>query len=226
MERKKYAVILAGGSGVRMGAAVPKQFLEIDGKPILRHTVERFLEYDPKMEILIVLPSAFKSHWHNYCAEHGFLERYTMPTGGLTRFHSVQNALKYVPEGALVAVHDGVRPCLSAEFLAGLFSRMDRCEALVPVVPVEESLREVEGSSSFAVDRSRYVRVQTPQVFRSEILKAAYSQAYNPSFTDDASVVEATGCRITLCEGLRENIKITTPADMLTARMFLEKQGR
>ena len=226
MERKKYAVILAGGSGVRMGAAVPKQFLEIDGKPILRHTVERFLEYDPKMEILIVLPSAFKSHWRNYCAEHGFLVRYTMPTGGLTRFHSVQNALKYVPEGALVAVHDGVRPCLSAEFLAGLFSRMDRCEALVPVVPVEESLREVEGSSSFAVDRSRYVRVQTPQVFRSEILKAAYSQAYNPSFTDDASVVEATGCRITLCEGLRENIKITTPADMLTARIFLEKQGR
>ena len=214
MERKKYAVIMAGGEGSRMGAAVPKQFLELGGKPILRLTVERFLEYDPSIGLVIVLPASGKETWKEYCASTGFLERYSMATGGITRFHSVQNALKYVPDGALVAIHDGVRPFVTKEFLAGMFDAAQRCEAVIPVVPVVDSLREVEFSGeSFQIDRSRIVAVQTPQIFRSEILKSAYKQAYSTSFTDDASVVEAAGFRVTLIEGLRGNFKITTPED-------------
>ena len=214
MERKKYAVIMAGGEGLRMGAAVPKQFLELGGKPILRLTVERFLEYDPKIGLVIVLPASGKEMWKEYCSASGFLERYTMATGGITRFHSVQNALKYVPDGALVAVHDGVRPFVTKEFLGRMFDAAQRCEAAIPVVPVVDSLRERESSGeSFPLDRSKVVAVQTPQVFRSEILKSAYKQAYSTSFTDDASVVEAAGFRVTLCEGLRGNFKITTPED-------------
>ena len=214
MDRKKYAVIMAGGEGLRMGAAVPKQFLELGGKPILRLTIERFLEYDPTIGLVIVLPSSGKEMWKEYCSSTGFLERYSMATGGITRFHSVQNALKYVPDGALVAVHDGVRPFVTKEFLARMFDAAQRCEAVIPVVPAVDSLRECEPSGeSFAIDRSRIVAVQTPQVFRSEILKSAYNQAYSTSFTDDASVVEAAGIRITLCEGLRGNFKITTPED-------------
>ena len=214
MDRKKYAVIMAGGEGSRMGAAVPKQFLELGGKPILRLTVERFLEYDPAMGLIIVLPSSGKEIWKEYCSSTGFLERYTMAAGGITRFHSVQNALKYVPDGAVVAVHDSVRPFVTKEFIARMFEAVERCEAAVPVVPVVDSLRETGPSGeSFPADRSRFVAVQTPQVFRSEILKSAYRQAYSTSFTDDASVVEAAGFKITLCEGLRGNFKITTPED-------------
>ncbi|MBO4572082.1 MAG: 2-C-methyl-D-erythritol 4-phosphate cytidylyltransferase [Bacteroidales bacterium] len=214
MDRKKYAVIMAGGEGLRMGAAVPKQFLELGGKPILRLTVERFLEYDPSIGLVIVLPASGKEMWKEYCASTGFLERYSMATGGITRFHSVQNALKYVPDGALVAVHDGVRPFVTKKFLARMFDAARRCEAVIPVITAIDSLREVEPSgSSFPIDRSKVVAVQTPQVFRSEILKSAYTQAYSTSFTDDASVVEAAGFRITLCEGLRGNFKITTPED-------------
>ena len=206
MERKKTAIILAGGSGVRMGASLPKQFLEAEGKPVLRHTIERFLDYDPGTEIIVVLPSEWKEYWRDYCARSGFLERYTMPSGGITRFHSVQNALRYLPDGVTVAVYDGVRPFLDREFLDTLFRAAERHEAVVPVLPVDESLREVERNRSFAVDRRRFVRVQTPQVFRSEILKEAYSKAYAPTFTDDASVVEAAGYPSTLCEGRRGNV--------------------
>ncbi len=224
MERKKYAVIMAGGEGLRMGAAVPKQFLELGGKPILRLTVERFLEYDPAISLVIVLPASGKEMWKEYCASTGFLERYTMATGGITRFHSVQNALKYVPDGAVVAVHDGVRPFVTTEFLGRMFDAAKRCEAAVPVVPVVDSLRETDPSgSSITIDRSRIVAVQTPQVFRSEILRSAYKQAYSTSFTDDASVVESAGFKITLCEGLRGNFKITTPEDY---KMAMALAGR
>ena len=208
-----------------MGADVPKQFLEIDGKPILRHTVERFLEFDPGIHIVLVLPSSGKQHWKNYCAENNFLERYVACGGGITRFHSVQNALAYVPEGVLVAVHDGVRPLIDSELLQRLFDAAESLPAVVPVLKVEESLREVDpvGGGSSRVDRDRFVTVQTPQVFQSTVLKQAYGRAYSPSFTDDASVVEAAGVRVTLAAGLKRNIKITTPEDLERAAIFLKR---
>lgn len=209
---------MAAGSGSRMGSEVPKQFLEIGGKPILRQTIERFLEYDPTIGVVVVLPASGKEWWKNYCSESGFIERYTMATGGITRFHSVRNALKYVPDGVLVAVHDGVRPFITAKFIAEMFDAAEKCEAVIPVVPSVDSLREMgRGGASCIVDRESIACVQTPQVFRSEILKKAYEQPFSTSFTDDASVVEAFGYRITLREGLRRNFKITTPDDYLLA---------
>lgn len=222
MQRKKYAVILAGGRGVRMGASLPKQFLELKGKPILRHTIERFLEYDGTMEMILVLPSDQKQWWKNYCEESGFLSRYVLISGGVTRFHSVQNALKYVEDGALVAVHDGVRPLINNDLLDRLFTAAASDRAVVPVMGMVESLRFLsdDGSSS-SVDRSRYAAVQTPQVFHSEVLKEAYSQPYSHLFTDDASVVEAAGYSVKLVEGLRFNLKITTPEDLRLASFLL-----
>lgn len=218
MDRKKYVVIMAAGQGSRMGSKVPKQFLEIGGKPILRHTIERFLEYDPTIGVIVVLPAAGKQIWKDYCSESGFLERYTMATGGITRFHSVQNALKYVPDGALVAVHDGVRPFVTKEFIARMFAGAEACEGVIPVLPAVDSLREIgRDGSSWTVDRSCFVTVQTPQIFRSELLKRAYTQPYSTAFTDDASVMEAAGYKIALQEGLKGNFKITSSDDLKLA---------
>ena len=218
---KRYGVIVAGGMGVRMGADRPKQFLEIGGKPILRHTVERFLAFDPGLEIVLVLPAAQKDWWRGYCRESGFLERYTMVSGGITRFHSVQNALKYVGNDGAVAVHDGVRPLVSQPLLERLFKAAESYEAVVPVVPVVESVRQAEGEGSVPVSRDGLVLVQTPQVFDARVLKAAYRQPFSPAFTDDASVVEAAGGSIRLVEGDRFNLKITTPDDLALATELL-----
>ena len=222
---KRHAVIVAGGRGVRLGADMPKQFLEIGGKPILRHTVERFLSFDPSIEIILVLPKDHREYWRAYCRENGFLERYSMVSGGITRFHSVQNALSYVGEG-VVAVHDGVRPLVSADLLRRLFEAAEEHEAVVPAVPVVESVRKVQkdaagAETSAPVDRDGLVLVQTPQVFRADVLKEAYRQPFRPSFTDDASVVEAAGHPVTLVPGERFNIKITTPGDLSLAESLL-----
>lgn len=222
MDRQKYVIVTAGGSGTRMHSDVPKQFLEIGGKPILRRTIERFLEYDPQIRVIVTLPSASKEMWKDYCASTGFIERYTIATGGITRFHSVRNALGYVPDGALVAVHDGVRPFVTKEFLSGIFEAASRCEGVIPVIPAVDSMRETgRDGLSLSVDRSRFVMVQTPQIFRSEMLRKAYSQAYSTSFTDDASVFEAAGFKVSVYDGLRMNIKITTPDDLLIAEAML-----
>jgi len=218
---KRYGVIVAGGMGVRMGADRPKQFLEIGGKPILRHTVERFLAFDPAMEIILVLPAAQKDWWRGYCRESGFLERYTMVSGGITRFHSVQNALKYVGDDGVVAVHDGVRPLISRLLLERLFEAAESHEAVIPVVSVVESVRRTEGDGSVPVSRDGLVLVQTPQVFGARLLKEAYRQPFSPSFTDDASVVETTGENVHLVEGDRFNLKITTPDDLAVAAELL-----
>ena len=201
---KRYAVIVAGGQGVRMGADRPKQFLEIGGKPILRHTVERFLDFDPSMEIILVLPSAGKAWWRDYCRTEGFLERYSMVSGGITRFHSVQNALRFVGDEGIVAVHDGVRPMIGRELLARLFEAAAVSPAVVPAVP-----------------RDGLVLVQTPQLFDAKILKEAYRQPFSPDFTDDASVVEAAGTPVRIIPGERLNIKITTPDDLALAGKLL-----
>lgn len=211
---KRYAVIVAGGQGVRMGADRPKQFLEIAGKPILQHTIERFLAFDPAIEIIVVLPSAQKQWWRDHCRESGFMERYSMVSGGITRFHSVQNALKYVGEEGLVAVHDGVRPLVGKALLERLFEAAAVHPAVIPAVPVVESLRRMEGDFSVPVPRDGMMLVQTPQVFDAQVLKRAYRQPYATSFTDDASVVEAAGTPIRIVAGERANIKITTPDDL------------
>ncbi len=223
---KRYAVIVAGGRGVRMGADRPKQFLEIGGKPILRHTVERFLAFDPGIELILVLPKDQREFWRNYCQEKGFLERYTMVSGGITRFHSVQNAMEYVRTDGVVAVHDGVRPFVGRDLLARLFDAAEEHEAVIPVLPVVESVRKVEKDASGRevsgpVDRSGLVLVQTPQVFRADVLKEAYRQPFRPSFTDDASVVEAAGHPVELVPGERFNIKVTTPDDLVLAEKLL-----
>lgn len=221
---KRYAVIVAGGQGVRMGADRPKQFLEIGGKPILRHTIERFQAFDPKTEIILVLPDAQKDWWRNYCRTTGFLERYTMVSGGITRFHSVQNALKKVPDGAIVSIHDGVRPLVSPELVRQMLARMQEgTRALLPVVKVVDTLRSTEPGIP-APDRSRTVAVQTPQMFLSEDIRAAYGQAYDLSFTDDASVAESKGIPLSFIEGERFNLKITTPEDLVLAEAVLTRK--
>lgn len=218
--RQRYAVIVAGGQGVRMGADRPKQFLELVGKPILRHTIERFLAFDPKVEIILVLPAAQKAWWRDYCRESGFLDRYTMVAGGITRFHSVQNALAYVKEG-VVAVHDGVRPLVSLPLLARLFEAAEKFPGVIPAVPVVESMRRVEGEDSVPVSRDGMVLVQTPQLFDARLLKEAYRQPFMPAFTDDASVFEAAGGHVHIVPGDRVNIKITTPDDLALAADLL-----
>ncbi|MBR5101223.1 MAG: 2-C-methyl-D-erythritol 4-phosphate cytidylyltransferase [Bacteroidales bacterium] len=219
---KRYAVIVAGGQGVRMGADRPKQFLEIGGKPILRHTLERFLAFDPDIEVIVVLPEAQKAWWRDYCRQSGFLQRYSMVSGGITRFHSVQNALKYVGEDGVVAVHDGVRPLVRRALLERTFEAAQQWQAVVPAVPVVESMRKMEGETdSVPVKRDGMLLVQTPQVFDAGVLKNAYRQAFSTAFTDDASVVEASGVPVHIVPGDRINLKITTPEDLQVAAGLL-----
>ena len=170
---KRYAVIVAGGQGVRMGADRPKQFLEIDGKPILRHTIERFLAFDPSVEVIVVLPSAQKEWWRSYCRRSGFLERYSIVSGGITRFHSVQNALRFVGDEGVVAVHDGVRPLVSRDLLERIYAAAAEHPAVIPAVPVVESVRRMEEERSAPVNRDGLMLVQTPQVFEAGLLKKA-----------------------------------------------------
>ena len=217
---ERYVIIVAGGKGLRMGGEVPKQFLPIGGKPILMRTLETFWEADEDLHIILVLPAEQQDYWRELCAEHHFTVPHQVAMGGATRFHSVQNGLALVPDEVegLVGVHDGVRPFVSKEVIRRCYETASEQGAAVPVIPVVETLRQVlpEGDS-LTVDRNIYRLVQTPQTFRVSILKEAYRQPYQTSFTDDASVVEALGHRIVLVEGNRENIKITTPADLVYA---------
>ncbi len=209
-------IIVAGGKGLRMGGDIPKQFLVVDGMPILMHTISRFAEWDGTMEIVVVLPESQQQYWRELCQEYGFDIRHTIATGGKERFHSVKNGLAVVPaECGLVAVHDGVRPYVSHETIARCFDAAGRYGAAVPVTPVVETIRHIEPDGrSITVPRADYRLVQTPQVFRTDLLRRAYEQEFTTAFTDDASVVEAMGIEVTLVEGNRENIKITTPADL------------
>ena len=219
MGRKKYLVLSAGGTGTRMGADIPKQFLELSGKPILRLTLEKFLEAEPDIHILTVLPQAHITLWRQYCLKAGFTCPQRLVKGGFTRFHSVKNALAYVPDGALVAVHDGVRPLISVGKIRELFAAAEDVPALVPAMPVTDTLKYHSGE---ALDRSRIWAVQTPQIFHSEILKEAYTQGYDTLFTDDASVVHKYGIPLSFTEGERYNLKITTPEDLELAKMLVQ----
>ena len=223
MQRKIYGIFVAGGSGSRMGSALPKQFIELEGIPILQRTIERFLEAVPGLKVIVVLPGHYIEQWKTMCLEGGLDCPQIIVPGGITRFHSVRNALDRVPDGAVVMIHDGVRPLLSADMIRSMLDRILRSSsrALVPAVPVVDTLRTRDGSP--APDRSNTVAVQTPQIFLSEDIKAAYGHAYSDSFTDDASVAEANGIRVDLCPGERFNIKITTPEDLVLARAIVNQ---
>ena len=224
---RKYAVIVAGGKGLRMGGDIPKQFIPVGGRPVLMRTLEAFHAYDAGMELVLVLPVGQQDYWKSLCREYHFGVPYRLADGGETRFHSVAHGLAWVPDDepdALVAVHDGVRPFVAKEVIAACFEAAGRYGAAVPVVPVVETLRHLDPETEEGgrtVSRDAYRLVQTPQTFKAHLLKTAYRQAYTPAFTDDASVVEAMGVKVELVDGNRENIKITTPFDLKIAEAVL-----
>jgi 2-C-methyl-D-erythritol 4-phosphate cytidylyltransferase len=220
---ERYMIIVAGGSGKRMGSDVPKQFLPINGKPILMRTIERIKQYDSNISIIIVLPENQISYWKLLCSEYAFNLPCTIAFGGKERFYSVKNALTYVPDDCLVGVHDGVRPFVSNETLDRLFEVAEKNSAVVPAIPPHESIRMDTGDSNSIIDRNIVKLIQTPQIFHSSLLKKAYSTDYKTMFTDDASVVEQVmGNKIKLVEGNRENIKITTTFDLMMAEVIYE----
>lgn len=216
-----YALIVAGGKGLRMGGGIPKQFLPIGGKPVLMRTLEAFYAYNQAMRLILVLPHSQQAYWKGLCEEYRFTVSHQVVDGGETRFHSVRNGLSLVDTPGRVGVHDGVRPFVSSEMIARCYELASIEKAVVPVVPVVETIRHLTEEGSCTVSREEYRLVQTPQVFESELLKRAYEQPYKPSFTDDASVVEALGVPVALTEGIRENIKITTPFDLKVAEALL-----
>ena len=219
-----YIIIVAGGKGLRMGSDIPKQFLPIGGKPVLMRTLERFRAYSSELQIILVLPEAQQDYWRKLCEEYHFEEAYQLTNGGQTRFHSVQNGLALVPDDAegVVGVHDGVRPFPSIEVIRNCYETARTAKAVIPVIPVVETVRHLlSNKKSVTVPRDEYRLVQTPQTFDIQLLKAANRQPYNDGFTDDASVVESYGHAITLVEGNRENIKITTPYDLKIAEVLI-----
>ena len=215
---------------MRMGADIPKQFLPVGGKPVLMRTLEAFYAYNQDMRIILVLPHGQQDYWKRLCGEYRFDIPHSIADGGETRFHSVRNALKYVAPGALVAVHDGVRPFPPLEMLERIFSLSEKHPAVCPAIKVSDTLRRLEMNSdglycSGNIDRSGVYMIQTPQVFHSEILLDAYRLPYSEAYTDDASVVEDYGCRVLYTEGSKSNIKLTTPDDMSIAESRLLISG-
>ncbi len=218
-----YAVIVAGGKGLRMGASIPKQFLPVNGLPILMLTIKRFREYDGSLRIILVLPKEQHEYWNELCKNYHFTDAYAVVEGGETRFHSVRNGLAAIPDDTqgVVGIHDGVRPFPSVEVIRACYETARTAKAVIPVVPVVETVRHImPGGKTETVDRADYRLVQTPQTFDIQMLKQAYAQPYRDCFTDDASVVESAGHEVTLIEGNRENIKITTPFDLRIARIL------
>ena len=224
MNKERYAIIVAGGRGLRMGGELPKQFLPLSGKPVLMRTLELF--EGEVSRIILVLPEDHIPFWEELCQWYHFTLPHTVALGGETRFHSVRSGLSHLPQAGLVAVHDGVRPLASRALIRRSFEEAERSGAALPACPVTDSLRlcQDEGKSE-AVDRSRYVAVQTPQTFDLGRLQQAYEQAYSPLFTDDASVYEAASLgSITLIDGEETNIKLTTPRDLLLAELLLREK--
>lgn len=223
-----YVIIVAGGKGLRMGADIPKQFLPIGGKPVLMRTIERFREYRRDLSIILVLPEAQQAYWKELCMEYGFDIPHRLANGGSTRFESSKNGIAAIPkeEEGFVAIHDGVRPFVSTDTIARCFEAVEESYAVIPVMPVTDTLRYIDRQGGGKnVLRSDYRTVQTPQVFDLALLRRAFDQPYQDSFTDDASVVESLGCPVAMVEGNRENIKITTPFDIAVAETLL-KDGR
>ena len=218
-----YAIIVAGGSGKRMGADLPKQFLELAGRPVLMHTIERFKTFNNDIEIITVLPENQLLFWAELQEKYSFEVPQTLVKGGSARFYSVRNGLEFVNTPGLVAIHDGVRPFVSIDTIKRCFEAAGRSGSTVPVISPAESMRMVNGTESIPVDRRNIRIVQTPQVFDSELIKKAYQQKYSPDFTDDATVFEMNGGKIILVDGNRENIKITNPEDLIISKALISE---
>lgn len=210
---EKYVVIVAGGKGLRMGGEIPKQFQLLGDKPVLMHTIERFYTTLPEVHIILVLPQEQHDYWKVLCYDYAFRIPFQVVAGGKTRFESVKSGLRCVLPSSLVAVHDGVRPFIASDVIKNCFHRAETAPAVIPVIDIVDTLRKITDDGSSTVDRNLYKKVQTPQVFQSEILCKAYEQAYSETFTDDASVVEAMGVPVCFVQGNRENIKLTNPFD-------------
>ena len=220
-----YIIIVAGGKGLRMGGDLPKQFMPLHGKPVLMHTIERFRSYSDELKIILVLPHEQQDYWRQICQKHNFTVEHTVVDGGQTRFHSSQNGVAAVPDDAtgVIGIHDGVRPFVSEETIARCFEAARQFGAALPVLPVTDTLRRVTDDGGYNVQRNDYRTVQTPQTFDAQLLKQAFKQPYSDNFTDDASVVEALGHKVTVVDGNRENIKLTTPFDLVVAEALIKK---
>ena len=216
-----YVVIVAGGSGKRMGMGMPKQFMELAGRPLLMHTIERFRQFNSSIEIVTVLPENQLRHWSELQKRYSFDVPHTLVKGGAHRFISVKNGLKFVGTPGLVAIHDGVRPLVRLDTIQRCFDTAAELGNAIPVISPADSLRLINDHTSVPVSRVNVKQVQTPQVFNAELIKKAYQQEYDPSFTDDATVLEKTGEKINMVDGNRENIKITNPEDLFIAQTLL-----
>ena len=216
---KHFVIISGGGTGSRMGLEIPKQFFCLGKLPVIMHTINRFAPLTDN--IIVTLPEQYFDYWEQLQHKYLFNIPHILVAGGDTRFHSVKNALEHIPNKGLVAIHDAVRPFVTADLIKSCFEHAKKHGIAVAAMPVKDSLRKISGSTSKNVDRSKYLTVQTPQVFSCEIIKRAYQQAFNTEFTDDASVVEALGYDIQLIEGHEFNFKITTPADLSLAELLV-----
>lgn len=236
-ESNIYLIVTAAGSGTRMGSSVPKQFMLLDGKPVLRIVIERFLEAIPSLKVIVVLPREHSDWWKKYCITSNFDVPQIIVQGGITRFHSVKNALAKVPDGSIVAIHDGVRPLITVNAIRAMFGKIVKdpgCRAVIPVMPSTDTLKALkkvsgpDGSFLLAdipgvdIDRSCVWSAQTPQIFRSGDIKSAYALPYDPLFTDDASVAAKNNIPLTYVPGERFNIKLTVPEDLVLARAIMQ----
>jgi len=215
---KNTALIVAGGTGERMNTDIPKQFLLLKKVPILMHTIKRFTHFE---KIVLVLPPAQFSYWNKLCNTYNFTQKYILVAGGETRFHSVKNGLEKVNNNSVVAIHDGVRPLVFKTLIDSLISQTKSGVGVIPVVPVKDSIRKIEGENSVHTDRSNVYKVQTPQCFFSDDIKEAYTQEFSENFTDDASVFEHNGGKIKTIIGEEKNMKITTEEDLKIAEILL-----
>lgn len=220
---KKYVLLVGGGSGSRMGTEIPKQFIPILGKPIIMHAIERFYEYSMHCNIIAVIPEDYIGFWEDLCEEFDFNHKIEIVKGGPTRFQSVKNGLKQIIGEGLVSIHDAARPLVSRQTIETTFNIAEKLGNAIPVVPVADSLREINQFGSFPANRDCFRIIQTPQCFNIELIKKAYELNFEDNFTDDASVLEAFGEKINLVEGNLENIKITFPADIKIATALLQK---
>ncbi len=217
----KSVIIVAGGSGKRMKSTVPKQFITINNLPVLMHTINRFVEYFNEIQIVLVLPEKEIEYWKILCRKYNFIHDVTVVKGGASRFQSVKNGLKHITDDCIVGIHDGVRPLVSSETLKRSYEKAEQTGNAVPIIPIVASLRLKTKEGTKAVERAKYMLVQTPQVFSAELIKKAYKQPEKTTFTDDATVLESIGIKINTVEGNEENIKITTPSDIIIAEAMM-----
>ena len=222
---KKYVIIVAGGSGTRMQSEVPKQFIELCGKPILIHTIESFVKATSWTEIIVVLPEAHIKLWEEICLKFNFNVAHKICKGGKMRFNSVKNGLNEIHENCIIAIHDAVRPFVSTNVITNCLAEAEKYGSAIPVISIKDSIRIIDGDKSFAHNRDKIKSVQTPQCFKSDIIKKAYDCEYDDMFTDDASVVEKQNFNVRLVEGNDENIKITTSFDLIIAEAIIKSKS-